>query len=120
MGISGIVLIAAGMAISWAAEATARGKLGMNSLIGIRVGYVQHSPEAWLAGHQAARWPTHAAAGIFAVCGILVLALSPSDETAGGIIIGGSLAGLAAITVAAVKANRAAKLAVVSGARRTA
>lgn len=120
MGISGVLLIAAGIAISWAAEATARGQLGMNSLVGIRVGYVRHSPEAWLAGHQAARWPTHAAAGFFAACGILVLALDPSEETAGGIIIGGALAGLAAITVAAVKANRAAELAVVSGARPTA
>lgn len=116
MGITGVLLIAAGMTISWAAEATARGKIGVNSLIGIRVGYVKHSPEAWRAGHRAARWPSHAAGGIFAACGILVLALDPSDETGAGIIIGGSLASLAAIIVAAVKANRAAELIVVQNA----
>ena len=120
MGISGVLLIAAGITLSWAAEATARGKIGVNSFIGIRVGYVRHSPEAWLAGHQAARWPSHTAAGIFVACGLLVLTLNPSDETAGGIILGGSVASLAAIIIAAVKANRAAELVVVSTAGRAA
>lgn len=106
------------MTISWAAEATARGRLGMNSFVGIRAGYVTHSPEAWLAGHRAARWPTHAAAGIFAACGILILAMNASDETASRIAIGGSLAILATVMVAAKKATRAAELVVVQNADR--
>lgn len=120
MGITAVLLIASGIAVSWAAEATARGTLGINSFVGIRVGYVRHSPEAWLAGHRAARWPTHAAAGIFAASGILILALSPSENTAGGIVIGGSLGALGAVVAAAVRATRAAELVVVQGAGRPA
>ncbi|WP_341392700.1 SdpI family protein [Arthrobacter sp. G119Y2] len=108
--------MAAGIAISWAAEATARGRLGMNPFVGIRVGYVTHSPEAWLAGHRSARWPTHAAAGIIAACGILILALNVSDETASRITIGGSLAVFAMVLFAAKKATRAAELVVVQNA----
>ncbi|WP_442864143.1 SdpI family protein [Arthrobacter sp. ATA002] len=78
------------MTLSWVAEATARGKLGPNSFVGIRVGYVTHSPEAWTAGHRAARWPIHGAAAIFAACGILILALDIPEEVAGRIVIGAS------------------------------
>ena len=90
MGILGIVLILVGLVLSWAAEATARGRLGVNALVGIRVGYVTASPEAWLAGHRAGRLATHAAAAVFALAGILVLALDLSEDEAGWIIIGAS------------------------------
>lgn len=118
MGIMGVLLIASGMAVSWAAEATARGKLGMNSFVGIRVGYVTHSPEAWLAGHRAARWPTHAAAGIFAACGILLLVMDVSDAMGAWITIGASLGVLGTVIAAAVRASRAAELVVVQNADR--
>lgn len=116
MGFIGFFLIAVGMIISWAAEATARGRLGMNAFVGLRVGYVTHSPEAWLAGHRAARWPTHAAAGILAAGGILILVMNATEEAASRIAIGGSLAVLATVMVAAKKASRAAELVVVRNA----
>lgn len=113
-------MIAAGIIVSCAAEATARGRIGKNTFVGIRVGYVTHSPAAWLAGHQAARIPTHIAGAIFVAWGLLVLILDPSDEAAGGIAIGCCLAALAAIIAAAVRANRAAELVVVQNADRPA
>lgn len=118
MGMIAAVLIASGIAVSWAAEATARGKLGLNSFVGIRVGYVTHSPAAWLAGHRAARWPTHAAAGVFVISGILVLVLKPTDELSAWIAIGACLAALAGGIAAAVRASRAAELVVVHDADR--
>lgn len=120
MGITGFILIAAGIIVSSAAEATARGRIGKNSFVGIRVGYVMHSPAAWLAGHRAARVPTHIAGAIFAAGGLLVLLVEPSDEAAAGIAVGCCLAGLAVIIAAAVRANRAAELVVVQNADRAA
>ena len=47
MGFVGIVLMLSAAAVSCAAEATARGKIGVNPFVGLRVGYVTHSSGAW-------------------------------------------------------------------------
>ncbi|MCC3271879.1 SdpI family protein [Arthrobacter zhangbolii] len=114
MGITGVLLIICGAGLSWAAEATASGRMGINSLVGIRVGYVTVSEPAWRAGHRAARPLTHAAAGVFAALGIFALVFCGAESTSGAAIISGSLLVLGLILAAAVKANRAARAVVLA------
>lgn len=116
MGITGVFGIVAGIIISAAVESAARGTTGINQWVGIRVGYVTQSPQAWKAGHRAARWPTHCGTALFAGAGILVLAVPMSDEAAGGIGIGASLVLLGMLGFGAVRANRAAAATVVQAA----
>lgn len=115
MGFTGIMMLMCGLGLSWAAEATARGKVGVNGLIGIRTGYVTDSPEAWLAGHQAARGLMHAAAAVFAVMGILALVFDGTEGVLAVVAIAGSLGVLALILAAASRANRAAGRVVAAG-----
>lgn len=110
MGLLEIVLIVSAIAVSWTAEATARGRLGVNSAIGIRVGYVTHSDGAWLAGHRAARPLLHAASGAFALAGVLLMVLPGITEDTGAVIaVTGCLVALGFVIAAAVKAGRAAE-----------
>jgi len=113
MGLLEIVLIVSAIAVSWTAEATARGKLGVNSAVGIRVGYVAHSEEAWLAGHRAARPLLHASSAAFALAGVLSLVIPGiTDETGAVIALTGCLVALGLVIAASVKAGRAAEHAV--------
>ena len=114
MGFMGIVLILAAIAFSCSAEATARGKIGVNRVVGLRVGYVTYSPEAWLSGHRAARVLLHAAAALLAVVGILVLTLPGISEATGSTLgVAACLASLGLVIAASIKANRAAEVTVV-------
>ena len=107
-------MIVCGAALSWAAEATARGRMGINSLVGIRVGYVTASEPAWLAGHRAARFPTHAAAAAFIASGLFSLMFRGMESIVGFAVITGSVVILGLVLWAAVRANRAACRALVS------
>ena len=66
------VLAIAGLTLAWVAFAAASGKLGRNSLAGIRIPATLASDEAWLVAHQRSRSHT-VAAGIIAIVGGLVL-----------------------------------------------
>ena len=106
---TGVFLLGCGAVLSWAAETTARGRTGTNSLIGIRVGWVPRSDAAWLAGHRAARIPTHAAAAVFVVMGVFMLVFRGPDEAPLGLsVVAGSLLVLGLVLTGAVRANRAA------------
>ncbi len=114
MGLLEIVLLVSAVAVSLTAEVTARGKLGVNSGIGIRVGYVTHSDEAWVAGHRAARPLLHASSAAFALAGVLSLVLPGISEGAGSVIaVSGCLVALVLVIAASVKASRAAERTVV-------
>ena len=101
-------MIACGAVLSLVAETTARGRMGINSLVGIRVGFVTRSDAAWRAGHRAARILTHAAAAVFAAMGVLALVWRGRENVLGLIVIAGSLLVLGLVLAAAVRANRAA------------
>ncbi|WP_104103844.1 SdpI family protein [Arthrobacter sp. 08Y14] len=104
----GIFLIAMGATLSWAAEATATGRVGMNSSIGIRVGYVTHSPEAWLEGHRAARTLIHCNAAVLVVAGVVALFPAFAD-IASWIAIAASLICLGLMLPTVKRANQAAE-----------
>ena len=88
--------------------------MGINSLVGIRVGYVTASEPAWLAGHRAARIPTHAAAAVFIGLGLFSLMFRGAQSIVGFAVITGSVVILGLVLWAAVRANRAARRALVS------
>lgn len=102
----GVLLIAMGAALSWVAEATASGRIGMNSSVGIRTEYVTRSPEAWLAGHRAARMLINCNAIVLVLAG--VLALVPALN-ASWMAITASLICLILLVPAVKRANHAAK-----------
>lgn len=68
-----IILASAAAAVS--IEAAARGRLGVNSLIGLRISSVMSSDEAWQRGHAAARIPVWLASGGATVAAIVSIAL---------------------------------------------
>ena len=113
MGFPGIILILSAAAVSGVSEAIVRGKIGVNHLVGLRVGYVTHSDEAWLSGHRAARPLLHASGAVLAAAGALLLV--PGMPETGGAIIGvtACLIMLGLIIAASVKASRAAEVTVV-------
>jgi hypothetical protein len=108
MEIAGIVLVLAGLVIVVAAEATARGRLGINGLIGIRFGALLMSDRAWHLGHRAARVPLDLAGAVLVVAGVLVLSLPVSDEAVGALVLTSSVVTIALIVLGAVIANREA------------
>ena len=112
--ISLITLSIAALLISASAELAARGIVGPNAGAGIRIPSVMASRAAWQAGHRAARWWMHLAALCFAVMAISITVAPETMNVAVGI---GVLAGLAAVTVAAVVAHRAAIRTTAVGAR---
>jgi hypothetical protein len=73
MAILGYLLLLFAVLIPAVNEASARGKLGVNPLIGIRFASVKLSGDAWKVGHAAARVPMVLAGVVFAVAGVYVL-----------------------------------------------
>ena len=87
-------------------EAAARGRLGVNSLIGIRIPSVMSSDEAWRRGHGAARIPVWIGACAAMVAGLVSLAI---DEGARGAAVSvGSTLLLIGVTTGGFFASRAA------------
>lgn len=110
----GIVLVLVAVVLSWTVEAAARGRVGVNPLIGIRVGDVTASPEAWRAGHRAARPLTHTASAVAAGTGVLISLPSVSENAAGWSVIAACLLILGLVVAGAMKANRAARDAILA------
>ncbi|QNE37378.1 SdpI family protein [Leifsonia shinshuensis] len=101
-----LIVIASSLAAIVSIEAAARGRLGINSLIGLRVSSVMSSDEAWQRGHAAARVPVWIGAS-GAVAGSLISIVLPESargvgQTASttilllGVIVGGIIASRAA------------------------
>jgi hypothetical protein len=108
MDIAGIVIVLAGIIVVGAAEATARGRLGINGLVGIRFGALLMSDRAWHLGHRAARVPLDFAGAVLVLAGVLVLTLPISDEAAGTLVLISSVVTIALLVLGAVIASREA------------
>jgi hypothetical protein len=93
MIIAGIVWALGGIVVIVAVEAPARGRVGINSLVGMRFGPLLLSDRAWTVGHRAARASTWAAGITMLATGLVVIFGSLTDEQ-GALAFGISLAAL--------------------------
>ncbi len=103
----GFVMIVSGLLVAWIAVRAANGRLGRNHLAGMRMQSTMSSDDAWLAGHQAARSATLAAAGASILSGVIVL-FRPSNALGMTTILVGCGLLVALVGVGAFRANRAA------------
>ncbi|MCD9198348.1 SdpI family protein [Aeromicrobium wangtongii] len=103
-------LVAVSLLLGWLAQASARDGLDRNALIGIRTKATMASDEAWYAGHRAAVSAVRAAAWICAAAGLVagVLAIV-GTRLAVVVVIAGYAALLGLMTLAAIRAGRAAR-----------
>jgi hypothetical protein len=105
---SGIALFASAVVIAVVAELTARGKLSVNGGAGLRIPSVMASPEAWLAGHRAARVWLHLSAASLAVPALLCV-MGPSEVANIALLIGMVVA-VVLLLIGTMRAHRAASL----------
>lgn len=91
-----VVLLAAGIGVSWVAQAAATGRLKRNSLAGIRLPTTMASDEAWRAAHVRARPPMLCAGVVSVAAAVLALLPLPTPVVNIGIVVA------AAITLALV------------------
>ncbi|WP_420881550.1 SdpI family protein [Rhodococcus sp. (in: high G+C Gram-positive bacteria)] len=73
-----LTFVIAGIAIAWTSRAAASGRLGRNSLAGIRTPTTMHSDETWSAAHRASRTWTDIGGGLSIAIGFG--ALVPMSE----------------------------------------
>ena len=92
----------------WMAGAAASGRLGRNSIAGIRLASTMSSDEAWLVAHQRAKRPTQSA-GWAAIASSLPAVLPVAMPVVAGSVIIGAVAMLAFVLYAAAVGSRAAR-----------
>jgi len=109
MVIVGIVPLLTGIPLIWSVEAAARGRLGRNGWIGLRFGALMESEAAWRSGHAAARLPMWVGGLALAAGGMLAIALPVDDAVRGNIILASFCLLFAAVAIAALLGNRAAR-----------
>jgi len=108
MLIAGIILMLAGVLVVAVSEAAARGRLGVNSMAGIRTYAVMKSEEAWTAGHMAARLPVGAAGLVMFLAGAATAILPLDGNVTSVLVLATSALAVLLVIVGAVVANRAA------------
>lgn len=108
MLVAGLVLALVAVLVVFVSEATARGNLGINGMLGLRFGAMMTSEAAWQAGHRAARVPLDIGGALLFVAGILVMALPLSDDALGSVVLGAVGVLVLLVAVGAVRASRAA------------
>ncbi|QIZ99356.1 SdpI family protein [Leifsonia sp. PS1209] len=104
-----VIIILGSVVVVVSIEAAARGRLGINSLVGLRVPSVMSSDEAWRRGHAAARIPVWIGASGATVGALVSLALSEGARSIAettstaillvGVIVGGVVASQTAKSV---------------------
>jgi uncharacterized membrane protein len=113
MIVSAIVLMLSGILVLAISEAAARGRLGINSLAGIRTRAVMMSEEAWTAGHKAARLPIGLAGLIVFLAGAATLTLGLDEDTVGTLVLVSAGAAVVLVVIGAIVATPAANRALV-------
>ncbi|ANP74670.1 SdpI family protein [Cryobacterium arcticum] len=113
MLISAIVLMFSGILVVVISERAASGRLGINSLAGIRTSALMASEAAWTAGHRAARIPLGLAGVVLFLAGGVALAFRLGEPATGAIVLSAAVASVVLIVIAAVVATPAANRALV-------
>lgn len=108
MIVSSVVLMLCGILVAAVSEAAARGRLGVNSVAGIRTRALMMSEEAWTAGHKAARIPIGLAGLILFLAGVATLMLRLDEDTTGTLVLVSAAATVLLVLIGAVVATPAA------------
>lgn len=109
--VSVVILLAVTVLVAGSTYGCATGRIGVNPLVGIRIGYVRASDKAWRVGHRAAL--PLVLVGAVLSAGLALASLFPVSETARNVLILASACVLVLFAViASVPANRAAMLVV--------
>ena len=102
-----------GILVAAVSEAAARGRLGINSVAGIRTRALMMSDEAWTAGHKAARIPIGLAGLVVFVAGAATLLLRLDEDTTRTLVLAAASAALLLVLIGAAVATPAANRALV-------
>lgn len=113
MIIAGIVFMLGGILVAAIGEAAARGRLGVNSVAGIRTRALMMSEAAWTAGHRAARIPVGLAGLVMFLTGAAILALRPDGDTIGPFVLAAAAVAVVLVLIGAAVATPAANRALV-------
>ncbi|WP_104164477.1 SdpI family protein [Cryobacterium sp. N22] len=113
MIISAIVFMLGGILVAAVSEAAARGRLGINSVAGIRTRALMMSDEAWTAGHKAARIPIGLAGLVMFLAGAATLLLRPHEDATRTLVLASAAAALLLVLIGAAVATPAANRALV-------
>jgi hypothetical protein len=105
--VAGIVWALAGILVIVATEMPARGRLGINGMVGMRFGPLLMSDRAWVAGHRAAVQSSWAAGISMMILGLVIVFGSLTDEQ-GALAFG---IGFAVLVICLVIASRRAYVA---------
>ena len=108
MLVAGIVLVLVGVLVVVITELAASGRLGINSIAGLRFGAMLASDEGWTVGHRAARVPLDLAGVALVIAGLIYLVVPMTDGVSVLVVIGAMVFTLAMVAIAAVVGNRAA------------
>lgn len=109
--VSVVILLAVTVLVAGTTYGCATGRIGVNPLVGIRIGYVRASDHAWRVGHRAAL--PLVLVGTALSAGLAVASLFPVGETTRNMLILVSTCVLLLfVIIASVPANRAAMLVV--------
>lgn len=98
----------AGILVVAVSEAAARGRLGINSVAGIRTRAVMMTQDTWTAGHQAARLPVGLAGLVLFLAGVASVAFPLEESAAGPLVLACSGLAVVLVIIGAVVATRAA------------
>lgn len=108
MVISGIVFMLGGILVTAVNEAAASGRLGVNSVAGIRTRALMMSEAAWTAGHRAARIPMGLAGLVMFLAGAAILTLRLDGDSTGPLVLAAAAAAVLLVLVGAAMATPAA------------
>lgn len=87
----GLLVVATGATVSVVNRRAADGRLGRNSVAGIRIRATMRSDAAWRAGHAAARRSSDAAAAVFVSTGVTAMFVWAAPWFAGVVLAGTTL-----------------------------
>ena len=108
MIVSGIVFMLGGILVAAISEAAARGRLGINSVAGIRTRAVMMSEAAWTAGHKAARIPIGLAGLVMFLAGAATLTLRLDENTTQTLVLASAAGAVLLVLIGAAVATPAA------------
>jgi len=113
MLVSAIIFMLGGILVTAISEAAATGRLGVNSVAGIRTRALMMSEAAWTAGHRAARIPMGLAGLVMFLAGAALMALRPDGNTAGPLMLAVAAVAVVLVLIGAAMATPAANRALV-------